>query len=131
MVKRISPVELKEWMESDRAHAVLDVRDPMEFHEKQIFMTTNAPRGAVEFLAERLVPVKSTPVVCVDEGGPRAGARRLVIGRMRLRGRLGARGRLGRMGGRGFPNGLGHERAEQGFRRADSRGKRGARDYGP
>ena len=72
MVKRISPAELKEWMESDRAHAVLDVRDPMEFHEKQIFLATNAPRGAVEFLAERLVPVKSTPVVCVDEGGPRA-----------------------------------------------------------
>ena len=72
MVKRISPVELKELMESSRAHAVLDVRDPMEFHEKQIFMTTNAPRGAVEFLAERLVPVKATPVVCMDEGGPRA-----------------------------------------------------------
>ena len=72
MVKRISPVVLKEWMESDRAHAVLDVRDPMEFHEKQIFMTTNAPRGDIELLAARLVPVKATPVVCLDEGGARA-----------------------------------------------------------
>ncbi len=72
MVKRISPVVLKELMEGSRAHAVLDVRDPMEFHEKQIFMTTNAPRSAIEFLAARLVPVKATPVVCVDEGGPRA-----------------------------------------------------------
>ena len=76
MVKRISPVVLKDLMESSSAHAVLDVRDPMEFHEKQIFMTTNAPRGEVEILAERLVPVKSTPVVCMDEGGLRAGARR-------------------------------------------------------
>ena len=72
MVKRISPVVLKELMESSRAHAVLDVRDPMEFHEKQIFMTTNAPRAAIEFLATRLVPVKATPVVCMDEGGLRA-----------------------------------------------------------
>lgn len=72
MVKRISPVVLKDLMESSSAHAVLDVRDPMEFHEKQIFMTTNAPRGEVEILAERLVPVKSTPVVCMDEGGLRA-----------------------------------------------------------
>ena len=72
MVKEIPPVGLRERMESVRAHAVLDVRDPMEFHEKQIFMTTNAPRGAFEFLAPRLVPVKSTPVVCMDEGGPRA-----------------------------------------------------------
>ncbi len=60
-------------MKSGVAHAVLDVRDPMEFHEKQIFWTTNAPRGAIEFLASRLVPVKATPVVCLDEGGPRAG----------------------------------------------------------
>ena len=72
MVKRISPVVLKDLMESSRAHAVLDVRDPMEFHEKQIFMTTNAPRGEIELLAARLVPVKATPVVCMDEGGPRA-----------------------------------------------------------
>lgn len=72
MVKRISPVVLKELMESGRPHAVLDVRDPMEFHEKQIFMTTNAPRGDIELLAARLVPVKATPVVCMDEGGPRA-----------------------------------------------------------
>ena len=72
MVKRISPVVLKELMESSRAHAVLDVRDPMEFHEKQIFMTTNAPRGDIEFLAARLVPVKATHVVCMDEGGSRA-----------------------------------------------------------
>ena len=56
MVKRISPVVLKDLMESAIAHAVLDVRDPMEFHEKQIFMTTNAPRGAIELLAARLVP---------------------------------------------------------------------------
>ena len=72
MVKRISPVVLKDLMDSSSAHAVLDVRDPMEFHEKQIFMTTNAPRGEVEILAARLVPVKSTPVVCMDEGGLRA-----------------------------------------------------------
>ncbi len=73
MVKEISPVELKSLMESGGAYAVLDVRDPMEFHEKQIFMTTNAPRSALEFLAPRLVPVRATRVVVVDEGGPRAG----------------------------------------------------------
>ena len=73
MTKSASPEDLKELMESGAAHAVLDARDPMEFHEKQIFGTTNAPRAAIEFLAPRLVPVRTTPVVCVDEGGPRAG----------------------------------------------------------
>ena len=73
MTKSVSPEDLKELMESGAAHAVLDARDPMEFHEKQIFGTTNAPRASIEFLAPRLVPVRATPVVCVDEGGPRAG----------------------------------------------------------
>ncbi len=73
MPKAISPEGLKALMEGAAPHAALDAREPMEFHEKQIFWTTSAPRAALEFLAPRLVPVRATPVVCVDEGGPRAG----------------------------------------------------------
>ncbi len=73
MPKTISPSALHALMAGEAPHAVLDVREPMEFHEEQIFWTTNLPRGSIEFRVGALVPARATPIVLVDEGGPRAG----------------------------------------------------------
>jgi len=69
----IKPPDLRSLMEGAAPHAVLDVREPMEFHAEQVFRATNLPRGSLEFRIAKLVPVKKTPVVLVDEGGARAG----------------------------------------------------------
>jgi len=72
MIGNITPQELRALMEGPSPHAVLDVREPMEFHEAQIFRSTSLPRGSIEFRVAKLVPVKTLPVVVLDEGGPRA-----------------------------------------------------------
>ncbi|MBI3025934.1 MAG: sulfurtransferase [Candidatus Tectomicrobia bacterium] len=73
MIRTITPQDLRSLMAGPSPHAVLDVREPMEFHEAQIFRSTSLPRGALEFRIAKLVPVRSLPAAVLDEGGPRAG----------------------------------------------------------
>jgi rhodanese-related sulfurtransferase len=72
MMDSISPASLRGMMESEAPHAVIDVREPMEFNAEQIHSTTNLPRGWLEFRIAGLVPVKSTPLAMVDDGEGRA-----------------------------------------------------------
>ncbi len=72
MTTPVSPETLRELMGGDQPHAVLDVREPMEFHGEQIHGTTSLPRGWLEFRIRTLVPVKGTAVVLVGDGDARA-----------------------------------------------------------
>ncbi len=66
MAGTISPEDLKSMMAGGGPHAVVDVREPMEFNQEQIHHTTSLPRGWLEFRITGLVPVKNTPLVIVD-----------------------------------------------------------------
>ncbi|MDP7505326.1 MAG: rhodanese-like domain-containing protein [Nitrospinota bacterium] len=72
MAETISLVELKSMMAGGGPHAVVDVREPMEFNQEQIHRSTNLPRGWLEFRIAVLVPVKDTPLAIVDGGRGRA-----------------------------------------------------------
>ncbi len=72
MAATIQPDALREMMAGDQPHAVLDVREPMEFHGEQIYATTSLPRGWLEFRIRTFVPVKGTPIVLVGDGDARA-----------------------------------------------------------
>lgn len=73
MTDSISPADLQDMVAGEAPHAVVDVREPMEFNAEQIHRTTNLPRGWLEFRIAGLVPVKSTPLTVVDDDGGRAG----------------------------------------------------------
>ncbi len=72
MVQELSPGALQGLMAGDEPHAVIDVREPMEFHGEQIHGTTSLPRGWLEFRIRTLVPVKDTAIALVGDGDARA-----------------------------------------------------------
>ncbi|MBI4198844.1 MAG: sulfurtransferase [Chloroflexi bacterium] len=72
MSSAITPQQIKALLDSTQAYALIDVRERGEFNQRQIFGATNLPRRDLEFHMARLVPVKGTPIVVCDEGGPRA-----------------------------------------------------------
>lgn len=54
------------------AGAVFDIRELGEAEAGQILGATFLPRRLIEFRIADLVPVRTTPIVVYDEGGPRA-----------------------------------------------------------
>ena len=68
----ISPSDLSELLVSDQAHALIDVRERVEYNIAHIPRATTIPRRLLEWRAQRLVPYLPTPVVVYDDDGRRA-----------------------------------------------------------
>lgn len=76
-VRALSPSALAEIREEQSPHAVLDIREPMEYAKGHLLGSTLVPRRAVERRLPELVPDRATDVVLVattDERGERTAA---------------------------------------------------------
>jgi rhodanese-related sulfurtransferase len=65
----ISPADLAALMESDRPHAVLDLRERATYERGHIFRTTSLPRRLLESRLPALVTARATPIVLCDDDG--------------------------------------------------------------
>lgn len=74
MTKAITVEAACALIESGKACALFDIRELGEAEEGQILGATFLPRRMIEFRIADLVPVRATPIVVYDEGGPRASA---------------------------------------------------------
>ena len=63
-----SPQKARELFKSQEAFALLDVREQEEFSRGHLLLASCAPLSRLEFLVEKLVPCKKTPVVLMDGG---------------------------------------------------------------
>ena len=74
----LSPQKARELFNSQEAFALLDVREQEEFSRGHLLLASCAPLSRLEFLVEKLVPCKRTPVVLMDGGNesPHSRARR-------------------------------------------------------
>jgi molybdopterin/thiamine biosynthesis adenylyltransferase/rhodanese-related sulfurtransferase len=71
-VKELSPHEVKELLERDGRHVVLDVREREEYREGHLERAVSLPRGFLEIKIESTVPDKSTPIIAYCAGGVRS-----------------------------------------------------------
>ena len=71
MTRMMSVAALRELMQAGTG-AVFDVRELGEAEAGHILGATFLPRRLIEFRIADLVPVRTTPIVVYDEGGPRA-----------------------------------------------------------
>ena len=61
--------DLSALMQSDRPHAVLDLRERAVYERGHIFRTTTLPRRLLESRLLELVTAPATPIALVDEDG--------------------------------------------------------------
>lgn len=65
----ISPADLAALMQSDRPHAVLDLRERATYEKGHIYRATPLPRRLLEFRLPSLVTAPLTPLVTCDDDG--------------------------------------------------------------
>jgi rhodanese-related sulfurtransferase len=65
----ISPADLAALMQSDRPHAVLDLRERATYEKGHIFRATWLPRRLLEVRLPTLVTARTTPLVLYDDDG--------------------------------------------------------------
>ncbi|MFQ5540025.1 MAG: molybdopterin-synthase adenylyltransferase MoeB [Candidatus Binatia bacterium] len=71
-VKELSVQEVKELVEKNGKHLLLDVREKEEYREGHLAEAVSLPRGFLEIKVETTVPDKSTPIVAYCAGGVRS-----------------------------------------------------------
>ena len=81
----ISPADLAALMQSDRPHAVLDLRERGAYERTHIFRTTSLPRRLLEFRLPSLVTAPATPLVLCDDDGRLADLARPTLAAMGYR----------------------------------------------
>jgi rhodanese-related sulfurtransferase len=74
IVKVLTPSQLSSLQESKGEFALLDVREAGLFVKKHLFHASCAPLWRLEYVLDRLVPRRTTPVVLVDLQGEQAEA---------------------------------------------------------
>jgi len=67
-IKIISPADLHELLQSDREHALVDVREIDTFSHQHLLFAVPIPYGRLELLIADLLPVKSISIVVCDDG---------------------------------------------------------------
>ncbi|WP_347557018.1 rhodanese-like domain-containing protein [Robbsia sp. KACC 23696] len=79
-VPRIAPHALRALVQTGDEHAVLDVREAGDAFDAHLLFSSIAPAARLGLDIERLVPLRSTPIVIVDEKDDiaEAAARKLV-----------------------------------------------------
>ena len=68
LYRTLSPQKAKELFKSQEVFALLDVREQEEFSRGHLLLASCAPLSRLEFLVEKLVPCKKTPVTLMDGG---------------------------------------------------------------
>ncbi|MDR2112484.1 MAG: rhodanese, partial [Candidatus Accumulibacter sp.] len=68
-MKRLSPSQLLSLLETEEEFALLDVREAGLFVQKHLFHASCAPLWRLEYVLDRLVPRKTTPVALLDLRG--------------------------------------------------------------
>jgi adenylyltransferase/sulfurtransferase len=71
-VKELSVQEVKELVEKNGKHLLLDVREKEEYREGHLAEAVSLPRGFLEIKVETTIPDKSTPVIAYCAGGVRS-----------------------------------------------------------
>ncbi|MDR2636943.1 MAG: rhodanese-related sulfurtransferase [Zoogloeaceae bacterium] len=71
-MKTVTPERLLALLEGDGELALLDVREAGLFVQKHLFHASCAPLWRLEYVLDRLVPRRTTPVVLVDLQGEQA-----------------------------------------------------------
>ncbi len=66
--RKLSPGPAKGLFRSQRAFALLDVREQEEFSRGHLLLASCAPLSRLEFIIEKLIPCKKIPVVLMDSG---------------------------------------------------------------
>lgn len=72
MVQSITAVELKNILDTQVTHALIDVREPGEYNATHIPGSSLVPRRQLEFRMRRLVPYHGTLVIVCDDDCQRA-----------------------------------------------------------
>lgn len=71
-VKELSVQEVKDLLEKNGKHLLLDVREKEEYREGHLEKAVSLPRGFLEIKVETTIPNKSTPVIAYCAGGVRS-----------------------------------------------------------
>ena len=118
MAGRVTPEELKALLEGDTPFALLDVREVGEYNSTHIPGSCWLPRRRLEFQLQDGVPFAGVLIVVCDDDGRRAALAADTVERMGYSNVSVLEGGINAVGKRGVADGVGHERAQQGLRRA-------------
>jgi rhodanese-related sulfurtransferase len=81
----VSPDDLAALMQSDRPHAILDLRERGAYEKAHIYQATSLPRRLLEFRLPSLVTAPGTPLVLCDDDGRLADLARPTLAAMGYR----------------------------------------------
>ena len=118
MAGRVTPEELKALFEGDTPFALLDVREAGEYNSTHIPGSCWLPRRRMEFQLNDSAPYAGVLIVVCDDDGRRAALAADTVERMGYRDVSFLDGGINAWVNAELPDGVGHERAQQGLRRA-------------